>query len=81
MQLLLFDGVESICDALKTNNTDLTLNMVETLLQLLSLVRDIHPEKLPHITAVIEECGGLDTLEVLQNHESAEIYKVRRVHA
>ena len=41
-----------------------------------NILRMAAPEGLENVTTQIEECGGVDKIENLQNHENEEIYKV-----
>ena len=43
-----------------------------------NILRLAAPEGLENVTTQIEECGGVDKIENLQNHENEDIYKVRR---
>lgn len=42
-----------------------------------NILRLAAPEGLENVTTQIEECGGVDKIENLQNHENEDIYKVR----
>ena len=46
-----------------------------------NILRLAAPEGLENVTTQIEECGGVDKIENLQNHENEDIYKVRFVYA
>jgi len=41
-----------------------------------NILRLAAPEGLENVTTQIEECGGVDKIENLQNHENEDIYKV-----
>lgn len=41
-----------------------------------NILRMAAPEGLENVTSQIEECGGVDKIELLQNHENEEIYKL-----
>ena len=41
-----------------------------------NILRLAAPEGIENVTTQIEECGGVDKIENLQNHENEDIYKV-----
>jgi hypothetical protein len=41
-----------------------------------NILRLAAPEGLENVTTQIEECGGVDKIENLQNHENEDIYKL-----
>ena len=44
-----------------------------------NILRLAAPDGLESVTQQIEECGGVDKIENLQNHENEDIYKVSGV--
>ena len=51
--------------------------MIQVVLDgLQNILRLAAPEGLENVTTQIEECGGVDKIENLQNHENEDIYKV-----
>ncbi|CAG5100523.1 Oidioi.mRNA.OKI2018_I69.XSR.g17037.t1.cds [Oikopleura dioica] len=41
-----------------------------------NILRMAAPEGLENVTSQIEECGGVDKIELLQNRKNEEIYKL-----
>ena len=50
--------------------------VVQVVLDGINNVLKLAGEEINTVTAMIEECGGLDKIESLQNHENVEIYKL-----
>nr|CAD2184938.1 unnamed protein product [Meloidogyne enterolobii] len=50
--------------------------MLEALYVILNTVASNDPERLSKICERVEECGGLDKIEKLQEHESEQIYLI-----
>ena len=50
--------------------------MVQVVLDGINNLLKLAGTELEQVTATIEECGGLDKIESLQNHENVEIYKL-----
>ena len=50
--------------------------MVQVVLDGINNILKLAGPELEVVTAMIEECGGLDKIESLQNHENVEIYKL-----
>lgn len=50
--------------------------VVQVVLDGINNILKMAGEELESICTMIEECGGLDKIEMLQNHENEEIYKL-----
>ena len=50
--------------------------VVQVVLDGINNILKLAGAELEVVTAMIEECGGLDKIESLQNHENVEIYKL-----
>jgi len=66
--------VESLCSSLKVKNNEFVCNLLETLFSVMSTVFESAPENFERLKDVVEECGGLDIIEELQQAESEKIY-------
>lgn len=62
----------SFCALLEMRDNQIVQVVLDGILNILR-VSDEYREQ---ITAVIEECGGLDFIELLQNHDNEDIYKL-----
>lgn len=64
--------ISPICHLLSCKDTQVLQVVLDAINNILKLaVNDLEA-----VTAMIEECGGLDKIESLQNHENVEIYKL-----
>nr|CAD2125595.1 unnamed protein product [Meloidogyne enterolobii] len=69
-------SIEAICSNLAVKNNELVANMLEALFSILNTVASNDPDRLSKICERVEECGGLDKIEKLQEHESEQIYLI-----
>jgi importin subunit alpha-2 len=71
-ELLHHGALINVCHLLKIRDVRVLLLTLDTLGLMFSIL-----EKLGHLeqaTLIVEECGGLDHIEQLQNHENEEVY-------
>ena len=73
MSYLVEQGViPPFCHLLSCKDTQ----VVQVVLDGINNVLKLAGGDLEVVTGMIEECGGLDKIESLQNHENVEIYKL-----
>ncbi|KAF1769953.1 hypothetical protein GCK72_001770 [Caenorhabditis remanei] len=70
------NAVPALCQALKQTNTDMLTNTLETLSLLMTAVQDCYSQELEVLLDQVEENGGLDALERLQESQSERIYEL-----
>ena len=73
IELLVEKGViEPMCDLLAVKDSQVIHVVLDGLNNILRMARsDFQP-----LATQIEQCGGLDKIETLQNHENEEIYQL-----
>ena len=64
--------IPPFCNLLSCKDTQ----VVQVVLDGINNVLKLAGEEINTVTSMIEECGGLDKIESLQNHENVEIYKL-----
>lgn len=64
--------IQPFCNMLGVQDTQIMQVVLDGLSNILKMAGD----DVDKVTFIIEECGGLDKIEALQNHENAEIYKL-----
>ncbi|MFH4980751.1 hypothetical protein AB6A40_007460 [Gnathostoma spinigerum] len=75
MQIFKEGGLEAICSVLDTPNSELCSNLLDTLNNVLKIGKANDPMRFSNMLDRIEECGGLEKIEALQDHKSERIYK------
>lgn len=68
-------AIEPLCQALSIDDPQVLVVVMDALSNILKLAASTD-EDLLSVTSQIEECGGLDKIEELQNHRNEEIYKL-----
>uniref|UniRef100_A0A0N5B8G9 Importin subunit alpha n=1 Tax=Strongyloides papillosus TaxID=174720 RepID=A0A0N5B8G9_STREA len=69
-------GLEILCLPLRGSvNNDVFVNLLDTIYGVLNTAREYYPEVFTEMKDQIEECGGLDTIEHLQQSESEKVYQ------
>ncbi|ORX60261.1 ARM repeat-containing protein [Hesseltinella vesiculosa] len=78
IQYLVSQGcIAPLCDMLKTMDNRIilvALDGLENILRVGAMESHSHPDGQNQYALFIEECGGLDAINHLQNHDSEEIY-------
>jgi len=64
--------IPPFCNLLNCKDTQ----VIQVVLDGLNNLLKVAGPDVEHVAAMVEECGGLDKIESLQNHENVEIYKL-----
>jgi hypothetical protein len=65
--------ISPLCDLLKSQEPKFVAVILDALMTLLTSAKK--HDYLERVTNAVEECGGLDILESMQNHDNQEIYE------
>ncbi|UYV79160.1 KPNA2 [Cordylochernes scorpioides] len=72
--ILIHSGVvPPMCDLLKSHEPRILMVLLESLNIILETAKSVND--LDRVALLIEECGGLDRIEMLQEHENEDVYK------
>jgi len=72
--LFRYGALTNICRLLNNNRDPRVLLLVMDIIGLMLSIAD-KMGQLEQATVIVEECGGLDNVEQLQNHENEEVYQ------
>lgn len=61
-----------LCNLLNVKDTQVVQVVLDGINNILKMAGD----DLENVCTMIEECGGLDKIELLQQHENEDIYKI-----